>query len=461
MIFVAFAIGVGAGLAATLLNAGVHYLFDLSTSGADQAQINYRYLWIPLVGICLTSIYQNVITRDNVARGTYQIKVRMLNGKWKITPFTIFNPLVGCSLTVGLGASSGTEGPVALSSAALGSNIGRWCGFSAPWVRIMAGVGAAAGIAAIFKAPVAGVLYALEVLQMSISTFPLVGLIIACVTAATTVYLLTDMSFDIPFSNAMHFDVSLIGWVILFGLFCGFYSMYYNYTKMRAFHYFSGIKSKVAAAVATGLLLSAGAFLFPALFSTGGVTIDAILNGDPFSYTSGGLFSGQGSGMRWMLLGAVGVLLLKGVLVAASHSGGGVSGEFVPTLFAGCVAGWLFASGLNYFTGTHLPVWFFALLGMAAVMAGSIHAPVMAFFVLVETTDTYSFMVSYFAVIIVAYATVKILTPTKYFDNGLSDLLALKLQKNVPGMYGPDNLPSEKEPAAAEAGIDNADQKRK
>ena len=133
----------------------------------------------------------------------------------------------------------------------------------------------------------------------------------------------------------------------------------------------------------------------------------------------------------------------------------------IAAIFKAPVAGWLFASGLNYFTGTHLPVWFFALLGMAAVMAGSIHAPVMAFLVLVETTDTYSFMVSYFAVIIVAYATVKILTPTKYFDNGLSDLLALKLQKNVPGMYGPDNLSSEKEPAAAEAGIDNADQKRK
>ena len=440
MIIVSFVIGISAGLAATTLKCGVSSLSRLCHLGTDIFAVNWRYLWLPLFGILLTSFYQHRLCGYSFARGTYILGYDLLHRQYRLSPFTVFNPLIGCSLTMGMGASAGTEGPVALSAAAIGSNLGRWFGLSNSWLRIFVGVGAGAGIAAIFTAPVAGVLYSIEVLQMEITTFPLVGLIIACVTAAVTVFMLTGMSIDIPFDNSLVFEPRLMGWVVLFGFICGLYSIYYNYTKMTSFRLFSRIGNPLIAALATGGLLSIGVTMFPVLYGTGGGTMTDILNGRYFSFTAGGIFTVEWETLGWALTGAGAVLLLKGVLVAASYSGGGVAGEFVPTLFAGCVLGWLFGTGCNAWLGTELPPWFFALLGMGAVMGGCIHAPVMAFFVVVETTNTFSFIVAYFVVIVVAYVTVKVLTPKKYFNNGLNDLLALRIEKRTPDLYTPTFL---------------------
>ena len=269
---------------------------------------------------------------------------------------------------------------------------------------------------------------------MQLTSLSILALFIACLFAACTSYLLSDFTFDIFFIRETAMDPHTLGWVAVLGVFCGLYSIYYNYSKIHATTLFSSIRNPWIGAVATGLSLSLGAFLFPALFGEGFDLITELVNGESVSFTASGLFAGH-HGRLWLYAAIACILLLKGVLVAASYSNGGVAGDFVPTFFAGALAGYLFALLCNDLLGAHLPPWYFALIGMGAVMAGTIHAPLMAIFLCIETTNTFGYLFPYLIAVAVSYATVKIITPRSWYaEAGHDDLMALLQRRDTPSL---------------------------
>lgn len=432
LILIALLLGVFTGTAAAALKELVRLLNNAVMAGVHVGRPDFRLLIWPLAGILVTGMYQRYVVRGNVSRGTGIIRRDLDSGHCRLSPFTVFSPVVGCSLTIGTGSTGGTEGPVALSGAAMGSVIGRFFGLSGAWIRIMVGIGAGAGIAAIFKSPVGGVLFTLEVLQMELTTLPVLALVIACILASSTAYLLSDFTFDIFFDRVLPFDPHTLGWVVLLGVFCGLYSVYYSYTRTRACRFFMSIGNPWVASLVTGGAMSVCVFMFPVLFGEGFDVITALVNGSEVSFAGCGVLAGC-HGASWMLVGVAAVLLLKGALVAASYSGGGVAGDFVPTLFAGALAGYLFSSLCNLWLDASLPVWFFSLVGMGAVMAGTVHAPLMAIFILCETTDTFGYMFPYLIAVAVSYATVKIITPRSWYGEARhDDLMALMGRRQMP-----------------------------
>lgn len=432
LVLIAVVLGVLTGISAAALKRLVRMINDSILAGVHLDRPNIRYLIWPLAGILLTSIYQRYVVRGNIGSGTRVIRQAIDSRQFRLSPFTIFNPVIGCSLTIGCGASGGSEGPTALSGAAIGSCVGRWFGLSEAWLRLLVAIGGGAGIAAIFKSPVGGVLFTLEVLQMEMTSLPVIALFIACILSSTTAYMLSDFTFDIHFIQYMPVETRTLGWVALLGLFCGLYSIYYNVTKNKTARWFSSIRNPWAGALVTGGLLSACVFLFPLLYGEGFGLITSLVNGEDVSFTASGLFAAHHTPM-WMFISIVAILLLKGVLVSASYSRGGVAGDFVPTFFAGALAGYLFAMVCNRLFSADIPPWYFSLIGMGAVMAGTIHAPLMAIFVLCETTNTYGYILPYLIAVSISYATVKIITPRSWYaELGHDDVMALMAARQTP-----------------------------
>lgn len=409
LIMIASLIGIFTGMAAVVIKSLIRLFTELIMKDIHIGHYNLKLLLWPITGVFIVSIYQRYVVRRNIARGTAVIKSD-LEGKSTLGPFMIFNPIVGCATTIGFGASGGSESPTALSGAAIGSSVGRWFNVTDSWLRLLVAIGGGAGISAIFKAPLGGVLFALEVLQVQMTTRTVIALILACLLSSTTAYFISDYTFDIFFNQAVQLDSRRLIWFCLLGIFCGLYSVYYNFSKNWAAKRFGAISNPWIAALVTGAILSAGVYMFPVLFGEGMGLITSMINGHDVSFTASGILAATHS-PAWVYIALVAILLIKSILVSAANSGGGVSGEYVPTFFAGACAGYLFALSCNDLFGLDLPVWFFALAGMGAVMAGTVHAPLMAIFILAESTNTFAYLVPYIVTIVVCYIVVRVLTP--------------------------------------------------
>lgn len=407
LVFAALIIGALTGVAASCLKRLVKFFNDAILWNIDLSRPNIRFLIWPLVGILITTVFQKYVVGYRIARGSRVIKIHLNNKEYRLPSFLIFDPVVGCSLTMGCGATGGTESPTALSGAAMGSVLGRWLGLDDNYLRILIGIGAGAGIAAIFKSPMGGAMFTLEVLQMQLSTVPIMAMITACLVASSSASILSGFTFDIHFTGHMPMDTSSLGWVAILGVCCGLYSIYYDYTKRRALQIFTGISNIWVGALVTGAMLSVAVFCFPLFFGEGFGMITSMVNDAPIDVTASGIFATL-HGDRWIYITLGAILLLKGILVAASNGAGGVAGDFVPTFFAGCVAGYLFAIGANALFGSTLQPWYFALIGMGAVMAGTLQAPLMALFIICETTDTYLYLFPYLIAVSISYAMARI-----------------------------------------------------
>lgn len=458
LIIVSLIIGILTGAAAAVLKLLVRFFNKAILHGVALSHPDIRFLIWPLVGILLTSIFTRYVACRRITSGTKLIKQHLVAKNYRLSIFNIFNPILGCSLTMGFGATGGTEGPTALSGASIGSCVGRWFKFSRAWERLLFGIGAGAGIAAIFKSPMGGALFTLEVLQMELLTLPIIALIISCLFASSTAYLLSNFTFDISFVRDMPMEPHTLGWVAVLGVFCGLYSIYYNFTKDKGAKMFEKIKNPWLGALATGATLSVFVFMFPALFGEGFDVITGLVNGRYVSFTNSGIFAGQ-TGTIWLIGSITAVLLLKGFLVAASNSNGGVAGDFVPTFFAGALAGALFGFGINHFFNADIPIWYCALIGMGCVMAGTIHAPLMAIFLTCETTNTYAYIFPYLLGIALSYATVKIITPKAWYsETGSDDIQILMAKRETPNLISRVRIRKSKQNSEAE-NIDDENKK--
>lgn len=408
-------VGLLAGAGAFVLKRLIGGVSLFLTSHFHVGSYNLLLLVIPLAGIVLTGIFCRYILKSNISHGTEQLIRDLKHKMYRLKSSLTFSPILASTITLGFGGSAGSEGPIAYTGAAIGSNISRFFRVTPQMMMIMVGCGAGAGIAGIFKSPLGGTLFTLEVLRMPMTTFTVLVLLVAAITAAMTAFVLSGCSLDIPFDQSAAFDFGLLPYVLALGIFCGFYSLYYSYIMKRLGSFLDKMRNQWLRNLLGGAILAGLVFVFPTLYGEGYGTVGKVINGNFTTILNDSMFFGHG-GRAWLLiLVSGGTILAKCFATSATNSGGGVSGDFAPTLFAGCMAGFFFASILNELFGLNLPVAHFAFYAMAGVMAGAIRAPLMAIFLTCEMGAAYSYFLPLMLTAAVSFGVVRLFTDEDFF----------------------------------------------
>lgn len=416
LLILSVVVGLCAGVITTVLHLAISWLTGLLTKGMHFAGANWQFLIYPSIGIVITSLFMRYVVKMNVAHGCDKILQSVKRKLYKIKASVIYSPIIGSTLTLGFGGSAGAEGPAAYSGAAVGSNLGRLLGLSPQMLMYMIGCGAGAGIAGIFKAPIGGVLFTLEVLRLQFSTVPVMALVTAAVCASSTAVLLSGSMYSVSVALPQTFEYGMLGWYLLFGLFCGIYSLYYSgVMDSMTNKLFRRISRPLIKNLTGGLILGFLLFLFPSLYGEGYGVMNHILSGNYQLITAGSPFINDSAIWQIAVL-AMFIGLLKPFGCAAANSAGGVAGDFTPTLFAGCLSGLFFSLGCNYLFDTGLPVTAFAFLGMGAVMAGAVRAPLMSLFICVEMSGTYSMFIPMLIVTAVSFGVVNVSTEKDFYS---------------------------------------------
>lgn len=392
VLVVATLVGLVCGGAAFLLKSVIEWVSDLLSAQFFPAGGGLAMLLLPIVGICAAIFFQKRIVNRNLEHGVEQLSDSLERHDYNVPSVLTIAPGIASTLTLAFGGSAGAEGPIATTGAAIGSNTARIFGMPPALVRVMVGCGAGAGIAGIFQAPIAGALFTFEVLRMEMSTVPSVALFLASLVAGLTAYALSGFTLNMPLADFPVFSPEMSGWAILLGVFCGLYSLYYTAFNVGVRHLLERIPNAWVRGIVSAIALGLCLWAFPVLYSEGYPAMSKIISGDYSPLSQSGLFATATPTLLTLTMICLGVALLKTIACALSNSGGGVCGEFAPTLFAGCMAGFIFGSGVVQLTGSELPIGAFALVGMGAVMAGTIRAPLMAIFIVAEMTGSYTLL---------------------------------------------------------------------
>lgn len=409
LMLLAFVTGLFTGACAFLLKASVRWVSTLFTSHFHAGGANWELLVLPVAGIMLAGIYQRYILHKEIYHGTERLNKAIACRKYRLAGDLIYAPMVASTLTLGFGGSAGAEGPIAYTGAAIGSNVGKVFRANPEMMKVMLACGASAGIAGIFKAPVGGVLFSMEVLSVGLSAHACIALFLAALTASLTSFVLSGCTADLVFHEVVPFSMGWMPWIVLLGIFCGLYSFYYSAVMSRFKRWYSSIKNPWIMNLLSGSILAVLVFVFPPLFGEGYGFMQDILAGDTKAFAAYSVFAGDASGQYTPLLIAFGIIAVKAFACVSTNSGGGVAGDFAPTLMAGCVAGFFFATLLNLFCDYTLPVGDFAFFGMAAVMAGAVRAPFMAIFITIEMAQAYSMILPVAVAAAVSYLSVLLL----------------------------------------------------
>lgn len=425
VLFVSFLIGIFTALAALILKTLIHFIQSLLTSNFLTEGANYLYLVYPAVGILIAGLFVKYVVRDDISHGVTKILYAISQRKSFIKLHNVYTSVIASSVTIGFGGSVGAEAPIVLTGAAIGSNLGRAFKLEQKYLMLLIGCGAAGAIAGIFKAPIAGLVFVVEVLMLDLTTFTVLPLLVTSVTAATLSYLTMGTKAMFSYAHADVFMLERIPYVILLGIFCGLVSLYFT----RAMNWIENIFRKLSywQKYALGAsILSILIFLLPPLYGEGYDTINALIGGshDYTSLIDNSLFF-QFKDFRWtIILFLGGVLLMKVFASSATNGAGGTGGIFAPSLFLGCIAGFVFAYILNNSElGTYLPFLpeeNFALMGMAGVMAGVMHAPLTGTFLIAELTGGYELLLPLMIVSICSYAFIKVFEPHSIYSMRLA-----------------------------------------
>lgn len=394
--------GLAAGVGAWILKTLIRYISTALTEGLREGDFNWVLLVAPAVGLLLSGWMQRRLFHRDVSRGTEKLKEALDAKDYDLPHQLVYEPVAGCAVTIGMGGSAGAEGPIAYAGAAIGSNAAKFFRLPAGFTRMMLGFGAAAGIAAIFKAPLAGVFFTLEVLGMTLSSVPILGLVACCLIGAFTAYLLSGMTPEVVWHGAItQFDYSQTGWLLLIGIVMGLYCRWYRRSGLAIRSGWLRISTPWKRELLAGLFLGVITLCMPTLFGEGYGSLQKVLAGHLDSIADYSLPSGtHGALLIPLMLG--GILLVKGAAVYTTNNAGGVSGSFAPTLFAGCMAGALMALGADAI-GCGIPHSQIAYICMGGAMAGIVRAPLMATFITVEVTMTYSLLLPVAAVSFISY----------------------------------------------------------
>lgn len=443
VVAIALLVGIAAGVAALLLKLGIHGISSLLNQHLNIAGANYTNLIYPAVGIFLTMLYVRYCVRDDIGHGVTRVLYAISQNKSRLKKHNMYTSLVASSITIGCGGSVGAEGPIVYTGAAIGSNLGQLFRLSPRILMILVGCGAAAGIAGIFKAPIAGMLFTLEVLMLDLTTVSVMPLLIASITAATMAYIFTGYEFEFFFMQSEGFLMPRIPYVCLLGVFCGLMSLYFTRVVIMMENFFRRFRNVWLRALTGSIVVASLVFLFPPLYGEGYDSIVALLGGDPGAIVNGSLFYGDRGEVWYVILFIAAIVLTKAFATAATTGGGGVGGTFAPSLYVGCFSGFLFAIVTNTVFGLDLSLKNFALMGMAGVMSGVMHAPLMGIFLTAELTGGYDLFLPLLIVSALSYFTIKFFEPYSLYTMRLAqkgELLTHHKDKAVLTLLKIDNV---------------------
>ncbi len=354
---------------------------------------NVLTLIYPLVGVLLTVLFVRYVVRGSIGHGIPSVLFAISRRKGELPPKNMYSSFVASTLTVAFGGSVGLEAPIVSTGSAVGSNLGRWCRLQPKHVKLLLGCGAAGAIAGIFKAPIAGILFVVEVLMFDLTMTTAIPLLLSALSASTVAYFLMGQGVQFEFSVHTDFALSQIPFYIILGLFCGLSSLYFLRVTDRVEAWFAARSNPWWRMLIGGLAMGVMVFLFPPLFGEGYGMLTQLLGGDSASLFDNSLFQPL-SVHPWSVPAMLAALILfKGVATSTTIGCGGVGGTFGPSLVMGGLSGYFVAATLNLLGLPMQDAANFALVGMAAVMTGVMHAPFMATFLIAEITGGYSLLV--------------------------------------------------------------------
>lgn len=410
----AFFVGILAAVAAFLLHWIIHLIQQLLTKGFATDAANVLFLLFPVVGIWLTSLFIKYVVRDNISHGITRVLYAISTNRSRLRRHNCWTSVVASAITIGFGGSVGAEAPIVLTGSAIGSNLGQIFKLDKRQLMLLVGCGAAAAVAGIYKAPIAGMVFTLEVLMIDMTMSSIVPILIATITANVMSYLLVGDKSMFSFTLDSAWSVERIPATVMLGVFGGFVSLYF----MRGMTWCEGQFARMRRhpyrkLIVGGLVLSTLIFFFPSLYGEGWDSLVILLNGKTESdwdhVLDGSLFYGH---TDLLVLYVAMVLLTKIVATSSTNGAGGCGGTFAPSLFVGGFAGFLFARLWNMEQiGVYIPEKNFTLLGMAAVMAGVMHAPLTGIFLIAEITGGYQLFVPLLIVSVVSVMVISIFEP--------------------------------------------------
>ena len=422
VLILAFVVGLLSAVAAYALHWIINQIVALLTSQFDASTYNWLYLVYPVVGIYLTSLFVRYVVKDNISHGITRILYAISQKRSRLKSHNTWSSVIASAITIGFGGSVGAEAPIVLTGSAIGSNLGKLFHLHSSTLMLLIGCGAAGAIAGIFKAPIAGLVFTLEVLMIDLTMASLLPILVSCVTATCFTYIFSDNAVLFNFVLDDYWTVERVPACVCLGIFCGLVSLYFIRTMGFCEDVFARFKNKpYVRLVIGGSLLSVLIFFFPSLFGEGYNSINALLSGDETTTNTildNSLFAGQ----EHMLIPYVALVLLTKVFATSATNGaGGCGGTFAPSLFIGCFSGFLFSRLWNmYVDGVHVPEKNFALMGMAGVMSGVMHAPLTGIFLIAELTGGYDLFLPLMIVSVSSYLTIILFEPHSIYGSRLA-----------------------------------------
>ena len=446
VLLLSFFVGTFSAAAAALLKSFIHFIQQLVENQLIADERTWWYLITPVIGITLAALFVKYIVRDDISHGITKILYAISQRKSIIKAHNMWSSVVGSGLTIGFGGSVGAEAPIVLTGAAIGSNLAKAFRLDQKTMMLMIGCGAAGAIGGIFKAPIAGLVFTLEVLMMDLTMTSVAPLLISSVTATAISYILTGVEPMFELNTVEPFLVQRIPLYAILGIICGLISLYFTRGMNGLERWMKNNVRSVGAKIAVGgLTLSILIFLFPPLYGEGYDTIRQLINGDSISPLLNSpletyliptqFYSGLSSVNTQfiILLYFAAIIFVKIVASVATNGGGGVGGIFAPSLFMGAIVGFVTARLMNM-SGLMVPETSFALVGMAGLMSGVMHAPLTGIFLIAELTGGYHLFMPLMIVSVISYITIMLFEPHSLYAMRLAqkgELLTHNKDRNV------------------------------
>lgn len=409
ILILAFLVGVGSAVAAQVLKLLIHEIEHMLTSQFDATRANWLFLVYPIVGIYLTALFIRYVVRDDIGHGVTKILYALSCRQGNIRGHNCWSSVVASALTIGFGGSVGAESPIVLTGSAIGSSLGRLFNLDHKTMMLLIGCGASGAVAGIFKAPIAGLMFTLEVLMVDLTMASLLPLLVSCLTATCITYVWTGMNPMFNFVLNDPFAVDRVPTSVLLGVCCGFISLYFTRVMNSFEQVFGRLNNMYAKLALGGVVLALLIYFFPPLYGEGYNTISMLLNGSSGNEANMVLNNSLFYGHQNLLLVYLGlIILLKVFATTATNGGGGCGGTFAPSLFLGCIGGFVFSRLWNEYGPWNMsvPETNYALLGMAGVMSGVFHAPLTGVFLIAELTGGYQLFIPLMIVSVASYLTI-------------------------------------------------------
>lgn len=444
VILLSLFVGIVCGFAAQLLKYLIHVIAHALTAHFSETTVNWLNLVYPMVGIFIVTIFLKYVVKDNISHGVTKVLYAISRRKSRLKKKNMYSSLIASSITIGFGGSVGAEGPIVFTGAAIGSNVGKAFRMSPKILMLLVGCGAAAGIAGIFRAPIAGMLFTLEVLMIDLTGATVMPLLISSITGATVAYLLEGYNAEFFFSQSEPFNLRNIPYTLLLGIFCGLISLYFTKVMFMMETMFKKLHNQAWRIGIGGVIMAGLIFVIPPLYGEGYDAINQLLEGDYSKIVNGTFFYWDRDNV-WLIFGFISaIILMKAFATSATNGAGGVGGTFAPSLFVGAMCGFLFAFFFNIiFDGAGISNKNFTLLGMAGVMSGVMHAPLMAIFLTAEMTGGYDLFLPLLIVSTLSYMTIKSFLPYSIYTMRLAkegDLLTHEKDKAVLTLLKVENV---------------------